>query len=100
MGGAARATANAWLHCSRRADVAQLVEHITRNDGVPGSSPGVGSRETPAYAGVSVSLEATPAACVKRLRQVAERAAPRSAAGPRTGSHTRAPPAGPRPRPG
>src|SRR5436190_20678236 len=27
----------------RRADVAQLVEHFTRNEGVPGSSPGVGS---------------------------------------------------------
>lgn len=26
------------------AGVAQLVEHIIRNDGVPGSSPGVGSR--------------------------------------------------------
>jgi hypothetical protein len=26
------------------ADVAQLVEHFTRNEGVPGSSPGVGSR--------------------------------------------------------
>ena len=25
------------------ADVAQLVEHFTRNEGVPGSSPGVGS---------------------------------------------------------
>src|SRR5204863_9419202 len=25
-----------------RADVAQLVEHFTRNEGVPGSSPGVG----------------------------------------------------------
>ena len=29
-----------WL--SSRADVAQLVEHFTRNEGVPGSSPGVG----------------------------------------------------------
>src|SRR6266487_4390599 len=27
------------------ADVAQLVEHFTRNEGVPGSSPGVGSHE-------------------------------------------------------
>src|SRR5262245_64025498 len=26
----------------RPADVAQLVEHFTRNEGVPGSSPGVG----------------------------------------------------------
>jgi hypothetical protein len=25
-----------------RADIAQLVEHFTRNEGVPGSSPGVG----------------------------------------------------------
>ena len=29
--------------CSANADVAQLVEHFTRNEGVPGSSPGVGS---------------------------------------------------------
>ena len=26
----------------RSADVAQLVEHFTRNEGVPGSNPGVG----------------------------------------------------------
>ena len=30
----------------RDADVAQLVEHITRNDGVRGSSPRVGSADT------------------------------------------------------
>ena len=30
------------LHSLRSADVAQLVEHFTRNEGVPGSSPGVG----------------------------------------------------------
>jgi len=30
------------LHSSDPADVAQLVEHFTRNEGVPGSSPGVG----------------------------------------------------------
>src|SRR3954452_3465917 len=29
------------------ADVAQLVEHFTRNEGVPGSSPGVGSEKVP-----------------------------------------------------
>jgi hypothetical protein len=29
------------------ADVAQLVEHFTRNEGVPGSNPGVGSKENP-----------------------------------------------------
>src|SRR4051812_14159634 len=29
--------------CRSFADVAQLVEHFTRNEGVPGSSPGVGS---------------------------------------------------------
>ena len=33
------------------ADVAQLVEHFTRNEGVPGSSPGVGSQESPAQVG-------------------------------------------------
>jgi hypothetical protein len=30
------------LDCGPVADVAQLVEHFTRNEGVPGSSPGVG----------------------------------------------------------
>ena len=38
------------LSFARRADVAQLVEHFTRNEGVPGSSPGVGSSESPANA--------------------------------------------------
>jgi len=37
------------------ADVAQLVEHFTRNEGVPGSSPGVGSRKAPENRGFSVS---------------------------------------------
>ena len=40
------ASAGGWtrsrLSRSRRADVAQLVEHFTRNEGVPGSNPGVG----------------------------------------------------------
>ena len=39
---AARAGVAAFATVGRPADVAQLVEHITRNDGVPGSSPGVG----------------------------------------------------------
>ena len=43
----------------RRADVAQLVEHITRNDGVRGSSPRVGSPESPAQAGFSFVREPT-----------------------------------------
>src|SRR6202035_4450980 len=47
------------------ADVAQLVEHFTRNEGVPGSSPGVGSLGTPATTGVprlgAVRLLAGPA---------------------------------------
>jgi hypothetical protein len=30
------------LDFAGRADVAQLAEHFTRNEGVPGSSPGVG----------------------------------------------------------
>src|SRR5215207_9526706 len=34
-----------------RADVAQLVEHFTRNEGVPGSSPGVGSSKAPLRSG-------------------------------------------------
>jgi predicted nucleotidyltransferase len=33
---------------SALADVAQLVEHFTRNEGVPGSNPGVGSPMVPA----------------------------------------------------
>ncbi len=37
--------------CRPFADVAQLVEHFTRNEGVPGSSPGVGSKERPAESG-------------------------------------------------
>src|SRR5450755_2430813 len=35
------------------ADVAQLVEHFTRNEGVPGSSPGVGSEKAPQMARLS-----------------------------------------------
>ena len=35
------------------ADVAQLVEHFTRNEGVPGSSPGVGSEKSAASRSVS-----------------------------------------------
>jgi hypothetical protein len=31
--------------CRSFADVAQLVEHFTRNEGVPGSNPGVGSEK-------------------------------------------------------
>jgi hypothetical protein len=31
------------------ADVAQLVEHFTRNEGVPGSSPGVGFLDLQAF---------------------------------------------------
>ena len=37
------------------ADVAQLVEHFTRNEGVPGSNPGVGSRKSPAQAGLALA---------------------------------------------
>src|SRR5829696_2885302 len=33
------------------ADVAQLVEHFTRNEGVPGSNPGVGSDLRPCCGG-------------------------------------------------
>ena len=36
------------------ADVAQLVEHFTRNEGVRGSSPRVGFMETTAVAGISI----------------------------------------------
>src|SRR5437867_5230809 len=42
------------------ADVAQLVEHFTRNEGVPGSSPGVGSHEA----------SQQPRSCVAKLRSL------------------------------
>ena len=42
-----------------RADVAQLVEHFTRNEGVPGSSPGVGLTGTSAAAGLPWRLTST-----------------------------------------
>src|SRR5450755_3638261 len=38
------------------ADVAQLVEHFTRNEGVPGSSPGVGSTGLSCISGPFVGL--------------------------------------------
>jgi hypothetical protein len=41
---------------SAHADVAQLVEHFTRNEGVPGSNPGVGFSEVPAIRAVFVRL--------------------------------------------
>ena len=41
-----------------RADVAQLAEHITRNDGVPGSIPGVGSKHFSVRPRMSCSLSA------------------------------------------
>ena len=40
-----RARSSAPRYSSSPADVAQLVEHFTRNEGVPGSSPGVGFRD-------------------------------------------------------
>ena len=45
-----------------RADVAQLVEHFTRNEGVGGSSPPVGSSGSPCSSGLSI---------VRRFRQAA-----------------------------
>src|SRR6202035_5828372 len=38
------------------ADVAQLVEHFTRNEGVPGSSPGVGSLRSSRLTSVHVHV--------------------------------------------
>ena len=37
------------LHLAVPADVAQLVEHFTRNEGVRGSNPRVGFSEIPAF---------------------------------------------------
>ena len=48
------------------ADVAQLVEHFTRNEGVPGSSPGVGSRGMPCTQALfvgSITLAVLPPRC-------------------------------------
>src|SRR4051812_9768052 len=44
--------------CRAFADVAQLAEHFTRNEGVPGSSPGVGSDLFPANTWFCPGLEA------------------------------------------
>lgn len=51
----------------RRADVAQLAEHITRNDGVPGSIPGVGSTFWPAHAELSHAVSPAPSCSSGRL---------------------------------
>ncbi len=48
------ARAGAGTLARTHADVAQLVEHFTRNEGVPGSSPGVGFHEMPAIRAISV----------------------------------------------
>ena len=45
------------------ADVAQLVEHFTRNEGVPGSSPGVGSRRSSRLKACDVHV------CIGRIRR-------------------------------
>ncbi len=42
------------------ADVAQLVEHFTRNEGVPGSSPGVGSSRKALVIGIFWPIGAAP----------------------------------------
>ena len=44
------------------ADVAQLVEHFTRNEGVPGSSPGVGLRKAPRCASCASTISVTRSA--------------------------------------
>src|SRR4051812_5997562 len=53
------------------ADVAQLVEHFTRNEGVPGSSPGVGSKQkAPQMPGSEASADgliSPPEASTRRL---------------------------------
>src|SRR6476620_9012640 len=49
MSSAKRAGVTRWpVSLSQPADVAQLVEHFTRNEGVRGSNPRVGSLERPA----------------------------------------------------
>src|SRR4051812_5900323 len=55
--------------CRSFADVAQLVEHFTRNEGVPGSSPGVGSSELQApRARTRLRVVYTPAVGRQRLQ--------------------------------
>ncbi len=44
---------------SQSAGVAQLVEHFIRNEGVPGSSPGVGFAPEPCAAARAATGEAT-----------------------------------------
>lgn len=52
------------LHSRRYADVAQLVEHFTRNEGVRGSNPRVGSGR-PCTRGSSCRTGATYGAVVR-----------------------------------
>jgi hypothetical protein len=58
------------LHFATRADVAQLVEHFTRNEGVPGSNPGVGSSRKARSGGPSSwpGTRASPGAALSRVR--------------------------------
>ena len=68
------------LYPSSRADVAQLVEHFTRNEGVRGSSPRVGSLEGLQIAGlrrITTSTRRTSANEVQTSRPTGESRAPR-----------------------
>ncbi len=51
-GGLDGTPARSVLECTDPAGVAQLVEHFTRNEGVPGSNPGVGSPGVKRFAGI------------------------------------------------
>ena len=58
------------------ADVAQLVEHFTRNEGVPGSSPGVGSKETGLWTEVVATLVATGGVVSVATRSIERHSSP------------------------
>ena len=64
------------------ADVAQLVEHFTRNEGVPGSSPGVGSSGKPRSQGGVFSLPRRLAQRPPTCDDDSDNAPPRCATGP------------------
>jgi hypothetical protein len=57
------------VQLGRSADVAQLVEHFTRNEGVPGSSPGVGFKDPLETAGFFVAAsKLDPSAWLQNCR--------------------------------
>ena len=52
------------LACRALGEIAQLVEHTTENRGVPGSSPGLATREIPIASGFSAFWTGSPSAAI------------------------------------